>query len=125
MLTSLLARMKEKKPEDNVVSITSAKKSETAEEFVKTAEAKEFVQKWTKKRDKQGRRIYTRRGITDLLSTIHPLPGLKSNKDVTKTAERLLLGLRGMDGLQGFLAGWKAKTEGVMKGAKSILKKAA
>ncbi len=109
----------EEKPEEEM------KKSSSAEEFVKTPEAKEFVEKWAGKKDKEGRRLYTKRGITDLITTIYQVPGLDTNKKILDAAERILTKLRGMDGLQGFLAGWKAKSEGLMKGIASILKKAA
>jgi len=44
---------------------------------------------------------------------------------VLETAKNILQMLKGMDGLHGFLAGWKAKSEGIMKGLGSIIKKAA
>ncbi len=88
-------------------------KSPTAEEFVKTPEAKEFIKTWGQE--------FTKRGVTDLLSVLHQNPGLTSNKEVLARAEDVLKRLGNKDGLQGFLMGWKAKSEGIVKGLKSIL----
>ncbi len=125
MLTSLLAKFKEgKKPEEEITKVETAK-SASSEVFLKTAETKEFVQKWAKKKDRQGRRIYTKRGVTSLLSAMFQVPGLDTDKKIRKSADDILMELRGMDGLQGFLRGWKAKSEGLMKGFKKMVKKAA
>jgi hypothetical protein len=95
-------------------------KSTSSEEFLKTPHAKEFVKEWSAK-ERDGRPLYTRRGITDLLSTLFQVPGLDSNKKIIEAADKILLKLGGMDGLQGFLMGWKAKSEGLIKGLKTIL----
>lgn len=124
MLSSLLAKFKEKKPED-VEKTKMTEKSSSAEAFLKTAETKHFVQEWSRKKDKKGSRLYTRRGITSLLHVLHSSPGLTTDKKVLKKADELLKELKGADGLQGFLRGLKAKTEGIMKGAKGKVKKAA
>ena len=95
-------------------------KSPSSEEFVRTPEAKEFISKWAGKM-KDGKPIYTKRGITSLLRSLFQIPGLSSDKEVLDSGEELLTKLGGMDGLQGFLLGWKAKSEGIIKGLKSIL----
>ncbi len=95
-------------------------KSSSAEEFLKTPDAKRFVKDWAA-RERNGKPIFTRRGVTDLLSTLFQVTGLDSNKGILTVAERILLKLGNMDGLQGFLMGWKAKTEGLVKGLKSIV----
>jgi len=125
MLSSLLAKFKEgKKPEDLMTKVETAK-SASPEVFLKSAETKEFVQKWSQKRDPQGRRVYTKRGVTRLLNTMFQVPGMETDKKVRKATDDLLLELRGMDGLQGFLRGWKAKSEGLMKGLSKMVKKKA
>ena len=125
MLSSLLAKFKEKKPEEEEELEKAAKKSASGEEFLRTTKAKTFVRKWSIRKDKKGRRIYTKRGIMSLLSAIFRVSGIETDEEVFDTADDILLKLRGMDGLQGFLMGWKAKSEGLMKGFASILKKAA
>ena len=91
-----------------------SEKSIDTEEFLKSREAKEFVQKWSSK-TKDNKPAYTKRGVTALLSAIFKIPGLTSNKEVLKSANELLSMLGGMDGLTGFLMGWKAKSEGIIK----------
>lgn len=125
MLSSLLAKFKEeKKPESLEKTKVENVKSASAGVFLKTPETKQFVQEWVKKRDKQGRRMYTKRGVVSLLRALHG-SALGTDEKILKAADKILMELRGMDGLQGFLAGWKAKSEGLMKGIKSALKKAA
>ncbi|MDD5339776.1 MAG: hypothetical protein PHV13_00835 [Candidatus ainarchaeum sp.] len=95
-------------------------KSSSAEDFLKTGEAKEFVSDWvTKQRD--GKPVFTRRGITDLLATLFQVPGLDTNSKIITAADKILMKLGNMDGLQGFLMGWKAKSEGLIRGLKTIL----
>lgn len=103
--------VKEKPPE--------SQKSGSSEEFIKTPEAKRFVDKWYS-RSKDGKPVYTKRGVTQLLKLLFPNPGFRKNSDVLDSADEILSMLGGMDGLQGFLAGWKAKSEGIIKGIKSI-----
>lgn len=93
-------------------------KSSTSEEFVKTPEARDFVGKWmaVQRDDKP---VYTRRGVVALLKALYP--SFDSNKKVLTNADDLLKMLGGMDGLQGFLMGWKAKSEGLIKGMKTLL----
>lgn len=95
-------------------------KSPTSEEFLKTPEAKEFVKNWGAK-ERDGRPLYTKRGINNLMSTLFQVPGLDTNRKIISAADKILLKLGGMDGLQGFLLGWKAKSEGIIQGLKSIL----
>jgi len=95
-----------------------AVKSPSPEEFLGTAKAKEFVKKWSKK-EKDGKPMYTKRGVTRLLSALHG--SYDSDKAILESADEVLSMLGGMDSLQGFLAGWKAKSEGIIKGLKSIV----
>lgn len=110
----------EEEPKTTLQKLPGEEKSGSAEEFLKTPDAKRFVKDWAT-RERNGKPIFTRRGVTDLLSTLFQVPGLDSNKGILSVAERILLKLGNMDGLQGFLMGWKAKTEGLVKGLKSIL----
>jgi len=41
---------------------------------------------------------------------------------VLTESEEVLMVLGGMDNLTSFLAGWKAKSEGIIKGIKSLFK---
>lgn len=95
-------------------------KSSNSEEFVKTPQAQNFINKWAAKM-RDGKPLYTKRGIIALLKALFQIPGLGSNKEILTTADELLSKLGGMDGLQGFLMGWKAKSEGIIKGLKSIV----
>jgi hypothetical protein len=95
-------------------------KSSSAEEFLKTGDAREFVSDWAAKQ-RDSKPLFTRRGVTDLLTTLFQVPGLDTNGKILTAADKILLKLGNMDGLQGFLMGWKAKSEGLIKGLKSIL----
>jgi hypothetical protein len=95
-------------------------KSSSAEDFLKTGEAREFVSDWVAKQ-RDGKPVFTRRGMTDLLATLFQVPGLDTNSKIITAAEKILMKLGNMDGLQGFLMGWKAKSEGLIKGLKTIL----
>jgi hypothetical protein len=110
----------EQKEPETTQKPPEAEKSSSSEEFLRTPEAQKFVSDWMAK-TKDWDNPYTRRGLNDLLSTLHQVPGLDSNKKVLKAAEAILLKLGGMDGLRGFLAGWKAKSEGLIKGLKTAL----
>jgi len=114
------AGMKQEEEPETTKKAPQAEKSSSSEEFIKTPEAKEFVGKWAAK-EREGKQLYTKRGLNDLLGTLHQVPGLDSNKKVLGAADKLLSKLGGMDGLQGFLVGWKAKSEGLMKGLKAVL----
>ncbi len=94
-------------------------RSSTSDEFLKTPEAKEFVNKMYMKL-KDGNFPATKRGITDMLGTIHRNSNL-SDKDVMKETERILLGLGGLDGFSGAMRKMKAATEGLFKGIKAAL----
>jgi hypothetical protein len=114
--SSMVAQQKEepatteKPPEEH--------KSGNADEFLQSTEAKKFVEHWSKQQ-KNGEPLYTKRGVTALLRALYP--GFNSNKKLLAGADEVLKMLGGMDGLQGFLMGWKAKSEGLIKGIKSIL----
>lgn len=108
----------EQKEPDVTEKPPEAVKSPSPEEFLGTAKAKEFVKKWSKA-EKDGRPMYTKRGVTRLLRALHG--SYNSDKAILESADDVLNMLGGMDGLQGFLAGWKAKSEGIIKGLKSIV----
>ena len=95
-------------------------KTPASEDFLKTNDAREFISRWSSQK-KDGRDVYTKRGITELLRELYRRD--QSSKETLKSAGVILKMLGGMDGLQGFLAGWKAKSEGLMKGLKGILGK--
>lgn len=111
---------KEEEEAKTVQKPPAQEKSSSSEEFLRTPEAKEFIKNWGAK-ERDGRPLYTRRGITDLLSTLFQVPGLDSNKRIVEAADKILMKLGGMDGLQGFLMGWKAKSEGLIKGLKTMM----
>jgi len=63
--------------------------------------------------------MYTKRGITRLLGAL--FGGSGGDDDALDKADDVLSQLGGMDGLNGFLAGWKAKSEGLIKGIKTMV----
>ena len=93
-------------------------KSSNVEDFLKTPEVREFTKEWSSK-TRDGKAIYTKRGITRLLTLL--FPNYNSNRKTISAAAEVLNMLGGMDGLTGFLAGWKAKSEGLLKGIKGLL----
>jgi len=95
-------------------------KSESADQFLATHRARSFVKKWSDKR-KGGKKAFTKRGIVALLRALFRNPDHSSDEDVLADADELLGQLGGMDGLQGFLLGWKAKSEGLMKAVTSFV----
>ncbi len=95
-----------------------SQKSSNADDFLKTPETKEFINSWAGKM-KDDKPVYTKRGITSLLRELYP--NYDSNKAILLGADKVLKLLGGMDGLTAFLAGWKAKSEGLIKGLKTIL----
>ncbi|MBU0527847.1 hypothetical protein KKE92_05165 [Candidatus Micrarchaeota archaeon] len=97
-----------------------SQKSNDSESFLSSAKTKTFIKKWSQK-TRDGKSLYTKRGVVGLLKTLFQNPGLESDSDVLGTAEELLSMLGGMDGLSGFLMGWKAKSEGIIKGLKSVV----
>ena len=97
-------------------------KSSDAETFLKTPEARSFIKRWSEKK-RDGKPLYTRRGITALLSSLHQVPGLESDEDVLTSAEDLLAMLGGMDGLTNFLGRMKAAPEKIRGLIKGILGK--
>jgi len=108
-----------KKPEEEVEKKgPETQKSANADEFLKSPAAKSFVNKWAGK-ERDGKPLYKKRGITRLLRTI--FPSFDSDKEALLECEELLKMLGGMDKLEGFLAGWKAKSEGLIKGLRSAL----
>ncbi len=107
----------EKEPETTQKS-PEAERSSSTDDFLKSPEAKEFVNRMADKL-RQGNFPATKRGITDILGTLHRNTNL-SDKQVMKEAERILLRLGGLDGFTGLLSGLKAKSEGLIKGLKSV-----
>jgi len=93
-------------------------RSSNSDDFLKTPEAKEFIGRMSEKL-KQGNFPATRRGITDIMGTLHRNSNL-TDKEVIKETERILLRLGGLDGFSGVLSGLKAKSEGLIKGLKSV-----
>ena len=121
LLNIFRPRYKEKEPEEEVAERKAGKlKSDSAEDFLKTAKAKSFIKKWGAKK-KGGKNVFTKRGIIALLGALFQIPGLASNDEVLDTGEDLLSKLGGMDGLEGFLLGWKAKSEGLIKALKVVV----
>ena len=121
MISTWFAKFKAKKPEEEETTKASVK-SANPEEFVKTDAARTFIKKWAAKIDPKTKEpLYAKFAITELLQNYHQIPGLDTDKKVLKAADRLLKNLKGLDQLQGFLAGLKAAPHGIMK----ILKKAA
>lgn len=106
----------QKEPEEEKKS--TSKKSSSAEEFVQTAKAQKFISKWANKK-KDGEPMYTKRGIISLLGAL--FGGSDDDDDALDKADDILSKLGSMDGLEGFLAGWKASTEGLMKGIKEAM----
>ncbi len=119
LLNIFRPRYKEKEPEV-AEKKPEVMKSSSSEAFLKTAKAKSFVKKWGAKK-KDGKKIFTKRGVTALLGALFQIPGLTSDEDVLGMAGDLLEKLGGMDGLEGFLLGWKAKSEGIIKALKVVV----
>jgi len=90
----------------------------STEAFLKSAATKQFINEWHGKQ-RGGEPLYTKRGVVALLRELHS--GYDSDAKTIQAAGKILKMLGGEDKLQGFLAGWKAKSEGLMKGFKSIL----
>ena len=99
----------------------STKKSSDSEKFLTSPKAKAFIKRWSQKKNEDGKPLYTKRGVSALLKALFRNPEAEKDEDILDEAEELLGMLGGMDGLKGFLAGWKAKSEGLMKGIKGML----
>jgi hypothetical protein len=106
----------EKEPEQTQTGTQG--RSTSSDDFLKTPEAREFIGRMQGKL-KEGNFPATRRGITDIMGTLHRNSNL-SDKEVIKETERILLRLGGLDGFSGVLSGLKAKSEGLVKGLKAI-----
>jgi len=90
-------------------------------EFIQSAEAQSFVKEWSTKIDKEtGKPMYTKAGITELLRVLYESKSFATNAKMLKAAGEILSLLRGGDKLKSFLAGWKAKSEGIIKSIKSL-----
>lgn len=88
----------EQKPEQNF------------DQFLKTPEAKKFMEDWRKKG-------YTKRGVSKLISILWPIHSEK--KGVLKAAQDILASLKGEDALGKLLSALKLVPEGIMKVIKS------
>jgi hypothetical protein len=106
------------KEEPETTQKPEATKSSSPEEFLAKPKTKAFVNRWARVL-KDGKPLYTKRGVTRLLGAL--FGSQDSDEGVLESAEDVLNMLGGMDGLTGFLAGWKAKSEGIIKGIKSVL----
>lgn len=105
------------KPEE-VKEVTQAA---NFKEFMALPETKNFIKEWSTKIDKRtGEPMYTKTGIHELLRVLYESRSFTSNQKLFKAANEILSLLRGADTLKGFLAGWKAKSEGIIKGIKSL-----
>ncbi|MFH1221642.1 MAG: hypothetical protein V1492_01005 [Candidatus Micrarchaeota archaeon] len=114
--------MKTKEPEEKP---EEKKAAPSFNEFLKSSETQSFVKEWsTKIESETGKPMYTKAGVTELLRVLHQGGNFASGKALRNSAGEILGLLRGGDKLKGFLAGWKAKSEGLMKGIKSMLKAA-
>ncbi len=99
------------------------KAAETADfkEFMASPDTKNFIKDWSTKIDrKTGEPMYTKAGVIELLRVLYESRSFASDKKVLKAANEILSLLRGADTLKGFLAGWKAKSEGIIKGIQSL-----
>ncbi|MDD5172455.1 MAG: hypothetical protein PHF60_05475 [Candidatus ainarchaeum sp.] len=114
------AALKEKEEPEQTQKPPEQQKSPSADEFVKTPEVKQFVDKWTAK-PKEGKPAYTKRGVVELVRYMHQIAGLESNKAVLAASEGVLKKLSNMDGLHGFLMGMKIKPEGLLKGLGKLM----
>jgi hypothetical protein len=111
----------EKEEPEQTQKPPESEKSSDTELFIKNAKTQSFIKKWSGKKASDGKPIYTKRGIVGLLKAIHRDPDLEKDEDVLLSGDEILSMLGGMDGLSSFLMGWKAKSEGIMKGLKSVL----
>ena len=107
-----------RKPSEPEVKTTTEVKASSADEFLRMPETKDFVREWSAK-TRDGQPLYTKRGINLLIRML--FPNFESNKKVLSAAKEVLSMLGGMDGLSGFLMGWKAKSEGIIKVLKGII----
>lgn len=116
-------RAKMKRPEEEqepVEKPPEVLKSSDSETFLKSAKTQKFIKRWSEKK-KDGKSIYTKRGIVALLKSIFQIPGLTTDDGVLGSTDEVLSMLGGMDGLTGFLMGWKAKSEGLLKALKTAV----
>lgn len=114
------AAFKDKEEPEQAQKPPEQQKSPSADEFIKTPEAREFTEKWASKM-REGKPLYTKRGVTELLRYMHQVGGLSSNKQVLAASDAILKKLGNMDGLSGFLMGMKIKPEGLLKGLGKLM----
>jgi hypothetical protein len=95
-------------------------KSSNVQEFLNKPKTRSFIERWANKK-RGGKKAFTKRGVVSLLSALFRIPGFGSDEEVLESGEDLLSQLGGMDGLQGFLLGWKAKSEGLMRAVKTFV----
>ncbi|MBI5227727.1 hypothetical protein HY988_04025 [Candidatus Micrarchaeota archaeon] len=120
-IAQLKAQFKEDK-EPEILEKPTSMKAANAEAFIKTPEAREFVEKWRKVISPEGT-PYTRRGMISFLETTYQAksPFLSSDKEIVKAAEGLLKQMHGKDNFFAAFGGLKAKSEGLVRGIKSAL----
>jgi len=105
------------KPEEQKAATESA----NFKEFMASPDTQQFVKEWSTKIDrKTGEPMYTKAGINELLRVLYESKSFTSDKKILNSSGEILSLLRGADKLKGFLAGWKAKSEGIIKGIKSL-----
>jgi hypothetical protein len=104
----------EKEPEQT----QTAGRSANSDAFLASAAAQKFIRGWEGRLKDNNITNFTKRGIVDLLGTLHRNSPL-SDKQVLKEADRILLGLTGLDGFRGAMNKLKAATEGLFKGLKA------
>jgi hypothetical protein len=106
----------QKEPEQTQTSERSA----NSEQFLSSPEAKEFIRGWEAKLKQNNITSVTKRGIIDIMGTLHRNSNL-TDKQVMREVDRILLGLTGLDGFKGAINKMKAATEGLFKGVRAIL----
>ena len=95
-------------------------KSPNAENFIKTHEAKQFVESWRKIKAPDGTN-YTRRGLISFLQLAYQASGNKPDKEIVNGANEIIKQMHGKDSFFAAFGGLKAKSEGLVKGLKSAL----
>ena len=123
MIATLLAKFKDKKPEQEEVKTITAEKSASFTGFMKNPETQKFVDTWFMKKnpDNPKKSLFPKRSITNILRIIHNNSTYTSDKAVRKEANDALKLLGRLDKYEMLLAGLKAAPHGIMK----ILKKVA
>ncbi len=127
MLTGILRSRQMQSPERDIsfehearASSRTSDKSSNLQDFLNNPRTKSFIERWANKRRGSGK-AFTKRGVVSLLSALFRIPGFGSDEEVLESGDGILSQLGGMDGLQGFLLGWKAKSEGLMQAVRAFV----